>query len=360
MEGFPSGQRGQTVNLLSPTSMVRIHLPPPVYVFSVLETHKIYMEIIQMNVRKFFTVIFCVLGVCLAILSGILVAQKMMPDLLGDNQNIANFEGLSSVEPKGRVNILLLGVDMNDSRTDTILLASLDNENKKLSIMSIPRDTRVTYKGRGEKITHVHVYGGETASIQAVKDLTGLDIHFCVVANYKGFIDVIDALGGVYVDVPHVPNGWSNGRRGMYYDDAEQNLHIALPEGRQLLDGEESLGFVRFRNGYANADLDRIKNQQYFLTELFEQKMQPQYLLKANELYKVFNESVKTNYTIKMMASHLLTLKSMTSEDIVTMSMPNEPQTINGASYVICQRKKMQEVIDTYFTTQTVSEIPAE
>ncbi|MBQ3115388.1 MAG: LCP family protein [Clostridia bacterium] len=313
-----------------------------------------------MNIRKFLTVIFCVLGVCLAILSGILVAQKMMPDLMGNNNNIAKFEGLSAVEPEGRVNILLLGVDMNESRTDTIILASLDNETKKLSIMSIPRDTRVTYKGRGDKITHVHLYGGETASIQAVKDLTGLDIHFCVVANYKGFRDVIDALGGVYINVPHVPNAWSNGRRGMYYDDPEQGLHIALPEGRQLLNGEECEGFVRFRNGYANADLDRIKNQQYFLTELFEQKMQPQYLLKANELYKVFNESVKTNYTVKMLASHLLSLKSMTSEDIVTMSMPNEPQTINGVSYVICQRQKLQEMIDTYFTTQTVSENPAQ
>lgn len=309
-----------------------------------------------MNIRKFVTIILCVLGVCLAVFSGILVAQKIMPNILGSGENITNFEGLSAVEPKGRVNILLLGVDMNESRTDTIMLASLDNENKKLSVMSIPRDTRVVYKGRGEKITHVHLYGGETASIQAVKDLTGLDIHYCVVANYKGFRDVIDALGGVYIDVPHVPNRWSNGRRGMYYDDPAQDLHIALPEGRQLLNGEQCEGFVRFRYGYANADLDRIKNQQYFLTELFEQKMQPQYLLKANELLKIVNESVQTNYTIKMMASHLLTLKSMSSEDIVTMSLPNEPQTIGGASYVICKRQETQEMIDKYFTTHPATE----
>lgn len=300
-----------------------------------------------MNVRKFITIILCVLGVCLAIFSGVIVAQKMLPDFSVE-ENIEKFEHLSIPEPKGRVNILILGVDVNETRTDTILLGSLDNENKKLSVMSIPRDTRVSYRGGHDKITHL--YGRDkNATIQAVKDITGLDIHYCVVVNYQGFRDVIDALGGVYVDVPHVPNRWSNGRRGMYYDDPVQDLYIALPEGRQLLNGEQCEHFVRFRYGYANADLDRIKNQQYFLTELFEQKMQPQYLLKATELYKIFNESVKTNYTIKMMASHLLTLKDMTSEDIATMSLPGEGRMIGIVSYVVYDPVATQKVIDDYF-----------
>lgn len=303
-----------------------------------------------MNTRKFFTIILCVLGVCLAILSGIIVAGKMLPDVMGGIAS-EDFQNLSVPEAKGRVNILALGVDADGTRTDTIMLASLDNENKKLSVMSIPRDTRVNYKGRYDKITHL--FGKDkkgNSTIEAVKNLTGLDIHYCVVVNYQGFRDVIDALGGVEIDVPHVPNGWSNGRRGMYYEDPYQDLHIALPEGRQVLNGEQSEHFVRFRNGYANADLDRIKNQQYFFTELFEQKVQPKYILKANELIKIVNESVKSNYTVSAMASQLLTIKSMdVSTDVETMSLPGEGRMLGTVSYFIYEPVKTQEIIENFF-----------
>lgn len=302
-----------------------------------------------MNTRKFVTIILCVLGICLAILSGIIMAQKMLPNVF-DGIEAEELDGLSVPEAKGRVNILLLGVDKDGSRTDTIMLASLDNDNKKLSVISIPRDTRVKYNGSYDKITHL--YGRDkSATIQAVKDITGLDIHYYAVINYQGFRDVIDALGGVYVDVPNVPNKWSNGRRGMYYDDPAQDLYIALPEGRQLLNGEQCEHFVRFRYGYANADIDRIKNQQYFLTELFEQKMQPKYLLKANELLKIVDESVKSNYTLPTMASQLLTLKSMSSEDIKTMSLPGAGKMIGIVSYFVYDPVEAQNLIEDYFLT---------
>lgn len=302
-----------------------------------------------MNVRKFITIVLCVFGICLAVLSGVLTARHMLPDIMGGGGTGADFEGLTAAKPKGRVNILVLGVDMDNSRTDTMMLASLDNENKTLSVLSIPRDTRITYKGKTVKINSVHVIDGTDGTIKAVKDLTGLDIHYCAVINYKGFRDVIDALGGVYIDVPHIPNKWSKGRRGMYYDDPAQNLHIALPEGRHLLNGEQCEGFVRFRYGYANADIDRIGNQQYFLKELFEQKMQPKYILKANELFKIFNESVETNYTLKMMASHLLTLKEMTSDDIYTMSLPGEGKYIGQTSYFVHYPEEAKKMINEYF-----------
>ena len=126
-----------------------------------------------MNVKKYFTIVLCVVGVCLAIISGIIVASKFVGSPI-DPIGIK----LPS-PPKDRVNILILGVDGGESRSDTIMFASLDNKNKKLSILSIPRDTRVLDGKEYDKITHL--YAGkkkEQATIDAVARITGVPIHY--------------------------------------------------------------------------------------------------------------------------------------------------------------------------------------
>lgn len=299
--------------------------------------------------RKYFTVMLCIVGTCLAIFGGIYFASNYIISDVVPEDAIELPEAT-----KDRANILILGSDKSGTRTDTIMLASLDFKNKSAALMSIPRDTRIVHKGNYDKITHCFSYdGGVENTINAVKQITGIPIHYYAVITNKAFRDAIDALGGVYVDVPHVPNKFSNGRKGMYYDDPVQDLHIALSKGYQLLDGEQAEGYVRFRDGYADADLHRIEVQQGFVMSLIEQKLQPTYIAKASGIYKDVIENVKTNYTLSAATSHLSSLSKMDFENFTTMSLPGyatNAYTVNGyASCFIYDIAETEEMMEEYF-----------
>lgn len=152
------------------------------------------------------------------------------------------------------ITFLLLGVDSRDAskakgqRTDTMMLCRYDDTTGKVSILSIPRDTMASIRGRKnkEKINHAHAYGGPELSVKAVKDLLGISLDYYVRVDYKIVEDVVELIGGVEVDVP----------MDMKYSDpyATPPLNINLKKGKQVLDGEESLQFLRYRKGYADQD----------------------------------------------------------------------------------------------------------
>jgi len=302
-----------------------------------------------MNVKKYFTIVLCVVGVCLAIISGIIVASKTI--VTPNNPDTPQLQKA----PKDRANILILGVDDGEARSDTIMLASLDNKNKKLSIMSIPRDTRVLDGKEYDKITHL--YAGkkkEQATIDAVTRITGIPIHYYVIVDFKGFRNIIDVLGGIDIDVPNVNSG------GMHYEDPEQNLFIHLKAGMQHLTGKQAEGFVRYRHGYAEADLGRIKAQQMFAKELLAQKLQPQYIVKAPEIFKQVSQNLKTNYGILDMTSHLLTFKALKPEDIQTFQLPGNgspAMTRYGelSCFIYDQAKTDEMVKQNFMSTATPS-----
>ncbi len=217
--------------------------------------------------------------------------------------------------PKDRVNILLMGLDAGSYRSDTIILASLDNRNKKLNLLSIPRDTRIIFDGQYDKINHLIGYKGSYLNtIDAVKALTGLPIHYYAIVDFEGFRSIIDILGGVEIDVP----------RDMYYNDLDNGIVYDLKKGLQVLDGKQAEGFVRYRSGYADADLGRAKMQQYFLTELVKQKLNAGNIVKAPYLFSEMVKYVKTNYNIIDVASQLMVMKDLKPEDMSTFTLPGE------------------------------------
>ncbi len=217
------------------------------------------------------------------------------------------------------VNLLAIGVDGSETRSDTILLASMNLESKEISLVSIPRDTRVRYKGGWDKITHLFSYDNSgQLTLDTVKDITGVDIHYVGIINFDGFSNAIDELGGVNIEVPDL------GKGGMYYDDPVQDLHIALPAGYRHLNGQEAQGFVRFRSGYANADLGRIETQRYFLQELVKQKLNFKYITKVPAVFKVLEGDLRTNYGCVDIISQMIKMIGMNSENINSYSLPGE------------------------------------
>lgn len=302
-----------------------------------------------------FVCIFCIIS---ATVGGVIAAKAVAGTYLGEEISLDSLDSQDSQDIKvGIVNILLLGVDEGGMRSDTIMLASLNGRTGKVNILSVPRDTRVLVGKHYQKINAAIGIGAqevakgnlkepEELSVQKVKMLTGLPIHYFMSVDFDGFKEIIDALDGVDFDVPF----------DMKYDDPAQNLHINLKKGMQHLDGQAAHDFVRFRKGnpghkgYATGDLGRIQAQQEFIKALVAQKLQPKYLLKVNEIFDVIRSNVRTNYTAKDLLRHLGAIKKITSDDVKMYQLPGTPQMIGGVSYVVCDEAATAELVDTVFS----------
>lgn len=298
--------------------------------------------------------IVCTFCMLFATVGGVISAKWVTNLYLGEEILLDSLDKQS--DGVGMVNILLLGVDKGGMRSDTIMLASLNGRTGKLSVMSIPRDTRVRVGNYYQKINAAIGIGAqevrkgnlkepEELTVQKVKLLTGMPIHYFMSIDFDGFKEVIDALGGVEFDVPF----------RMKYDDPVQNLHIDLQPGLQVLDGEAAHDFVRFRKGnagypgYAMGDLGRIEAQQAFIKALIQQKVNAKYLLKADELFDVVVRNVRTNYTAKDLIRHLGAISKVDSELMTMYQLPGSAQTIGGVSYFLCDERATQELVDTVF-----------
>ena len=300
--------------------------------------YKIFWKIL----KRILAVALC----CFTVVSGARLAYLYI------NPSQRTAQGSLDVVVGGRINVLLLATDKSGLLTDTIMLASCDSDRKIINLMSFPRDTRVKY-GRGyQKLNAIYALGEEGQrhenTISYIRELTGMPIHYYVVVRPDGFRKIIDTLGGVWIDVPI----------RMYYSDPDQGLYIDLQPGYQLLDGAKAEQFTRFRSGYANADLGRIEAQQNFIKALFEQKLKPEYLMKAGEIYQHVIDCVDTNFQVSDIPIFLKILQSLQGDSITTYDMPMHTQTINGASYVICNVEETKALIDSVFVGNAPPEEP--
>lgn len=185
--------------------------------------------------------------------------------------------------------ILVSGLDDDNGGSDTNILVSFDQPNKKISLVSLPRDTLLHHDWVSNKLNYAYAKGGTELLQEEVENLLGIPVDFYVTVNLKGFISLVDQIGGVDFDVPV----------DMDYDDPYQNLHIHYSKGMQHLSGQQAMEVVRWRKnndgtGYATADIGRIDTQQAFLKTVAQQ------LLKIDNvpaMAKVFFKYVKTDLT---------------------------------------------------------------
>jgi LCP family protein required for cell wall assembly len=190
-------------------------------------------------------------------------------------------------------NILVMGVDVgtpgatnaNDpKRTDTLIVAHYNAEDKKISLVSIPRDTLIMINNKNQKINSAHAIGGVTYAVDAVEKLLGIRIDYYGKINYEGFRKVIDAIGGLDMDIT----------RTMDYDDPMQDLSIHFKKGTTVhLDGKKAEEFFRWRknndgSGFADGDLGRIENQHMFISKVMEKIKSPGIVVKIPSIYQQF------------------------------------------------------------------------
>ncbi|WP_256201310.1 LCP family protein [Thermoanaerobacter thermocopriae] len=239
-----------------------------------------------------------------------------------------------------KINILVLGVDetspTDPKRSDTMILLSYNPKTNKAYILSIPRDTMIKLDKYGtQKINAAYPIGGPQLAMDTVSQLIGEPVDYYVKIGYEGFKQLVDDLGGVEMNVPV----------DMNYDDYAGNLHIHLKKGVQLLDGEKALQLVRFRHGYAEQDLERVKVQREFLLAMFEKAKNPSTLLKINRILKTINQYVETNIPPVTMLKYADYILKLDKENIKTATLPGTPQYVNGIAYYITDPQEIQEFI---------------
>ena len=245
---------------------------------------------------------------------------------------------------KEKCNILIMGTDKSGLLTDVMMLAQIDPVDDCITVMSIPRDSRVKYKGSWTKLNGVHSIAqkkekkGSEASIIAIKELTGIPINHFIKINFNAFQKSIDELDGVDFDVP----------QRMKYKDPYQDLDINLQAGMQHLDGDKAEQLVRFRH-YANGDIDRIKVQQDFLHALADQKLKLKYIGKIDNIYKIIAEDMETSMSIEDAVQLAGSILDIGGDKITTITMPNTPQYIGAVSYVIPDQGGIDSVRKEYF-----------
>ncbi len=275
-----------------------------------------------------------VTGICIVAFTmlGVLAAQKISSLPLGNQVTIGELDQDS--EQVGMINFLLIGIDADGTRSDTIMLISYDGYSNRVNLLSFPRDTQVVMNGYKQKLNAAvgvglqkvksgKDQGQEEELIRQVKKLSGLPIHYFLTVDFDGFIEIIDALGGVEFHVPY----------NMNYDDPAQDLHIHLKAGQQHLDGQSAHDFVRFRHNndgsapgeYVMGDEGRIYWQQRFLKALVAQKAKPQYFAKITDVFDVIADNVRTNYTLQDLLVHIDVLQKIDVEAIESYQLPGEP-----------------------------------
>lgn len=296
--------------------------------------------------KKFFKSFFISFLIFVFIYSGTVYYLANADD--EDNVDSTFFDSISEDNNEG-LTFLLLGIDTKDlsvdskERSDTMMLCNINRSTGKISILSIPRDTRAFIRGRKseEKINHAHAYGGPELSVKAVKDLLGIDLDYFVRVDYKIVKEYVDLIGGVEVDVP----------QNMHYEDptADPPLYIDLKEGRQVLDGDKSLQFLRFRKGYKDQDIGRIRAQQQFIQATMKQSLKPGNIIRLPQIISTYYKYVDTNIPLDQILIYATKAKDFSSDNMEMATIPGEPKTINGISYFIPYEEETGELVRNMF-----------
>lgn len=185
---------------------------------------------------------------------------------------------------------LIFGMDDGNGNTDTIMVATFDVPNKAIGLVSVPRDTivRQDRSGGWNKVNTAYAIGGVDQLKQELSELLGIPIDYYVKIKLEAFQKLVDAVGGVWFDVPFY----------MQYSDPTQNLYIDQPAGYRLLSGEDAMEVVRFRQTNTDAsfsDVGRVGVQQAFLKAMLSQVMSRADLSTVPELVDVLFNYVETD-----------------------------------------------------------------
>lgn len=261
--------------------------------------------------------------------------QVITPEL---QQSLAGTTDDAPATPNDPYYVLLLGTDgrpgETDYRADTIILARIDPPNKRVALLSIPRDTMVTWKGTTMKINGVHTYDGAAGMVQIVSEKCGVRIsHYAEIA-FDGLSTLTDAMGGVTVDVDQHMRDTEN------FDDVTE-----LDPGVQTLNGAQALFYCRCRH-FPDGDYTRMRHQRTFIKAMLSQLMATNDPTRIVGLVDATADVISTDLSVPDIVALASEMVGMDAEnDIYTAYVPSVPQDVDGVSYVVANWDALGEMV---------------
>ncbi|KEK25392.1 LCP family protein [Bacillus gaemokensis] len=241
--------------------------------------------------------------------------------------------------------ILIMGIedyatDGQNGRTDSLMFATVDPNTQKVSLMSIPRDARVTIAGKNkkDKINAAHAYGGEKMAVETVENFLGVPVDHYIKIDFKGFKGIVDAVGGITVEVPFDFEERS---------DIDYYKLIQFKQGKQKLNGEEALAYVRMRKQDPNGDYGRATRQRQVLAAVAHELNSASTVFKIKDLTKVVGKYVKTDIPVSDGLSLYNKLSGFNPNNIQTLKLEGEDKKLDGIYYFLPDEMSVQTVRNT-------------
>ncbi|RBW67590.1 LCP family protein [Bacillus taeanensis] len=256
---------------------------------------------------------------------------------------------IAPVDPsKDNFSVLFVGIDSSKtrveernlsedhSRTDALILATFNKDKESVKMVSIPRDSRIEIVGKGfnDRINHAHAFGGIDMTVATVEEMFDIPVDYYVTLNFNAFIDIVDTLGGIEVDVPFE----------ITEQDSQDNQGaITLKPGIQTLNGEEALAFSRYRK---DSDIYRGARQQEVIKAIVSKSISITALPKYDEIIDHFGENILTNFSLGNIVA--LSKHSGSLQDIESFMLEGQDLWLNGAYYYQPNEESVEEISQTF------------
>lgn len=277
--------------------------------------------------------------------NGLTLRGMLMTSIGQQEEDIQNLEPLYCL-------VMGISEDISTELTDTIMLCAYFPQEQKVSILSIPRDTFIGDDKDNttsyDKINALYQKSPEN-TLEAVRKLTGVDVRNYVVINNNALEKVIDAVGGIYFDVPI----------DMWYDDPTQDLHIYINKGYQLLNGENAVKVLRFRHNndmstypkeYGEQDLGRMRTQREFIKAAANQILSSNNILKLNEILEIVFDNIQTNLSISELIKYIPSATEFNVENMKTEALPGVADYLGALSFFIVDENQSEQMITSLFS----------
>ncbi len=246
---------------------------------------------------------------------------------------------------KNYFTVLVSGLDDQNGGSDTNILLSIDGEHNSINAVSLPRDTLINTDWNVKKLNSAYNIGGTERLQQETSNLLGIPVDYYISVDLTGFIELVDAIGGIYFDVPVA----------MDYDDPVQDLHIHFQPGHQYLNGADALKVVRFRHnndgtGYGTEDIGRIGTQQAFLIAVAKEMLNHLDASTIQSYASIFMEHVKTDLSLGNLVWIGERALAGGMENIHFYTLPGDGAGYyQGTSYYILYPDEVLSLVNTSF-----------
>lgn len=248
------------------------------------------------------------------------------------------------------ISILLLGIEdysskKQDGRADTQMIITLDPNTNDINMVTVPRDTRVNIENAGEysgihKMNSAYTYGEITGygaaklQIETVEKLLNIPIDNFIAVNFEGFRDIVDAFGGVSIDI----------KKGFWEENIYNGKKIKFKQGTAHLTGEESLAFVRMRKRAENATYSREERQRQFLKATIDQAVSAGTIFKIGQIADILGKNVETNLSVKEIYALQKKYTKSNNLSIKTLEIKGADKRVDGSFFYIPEEKSLKKV----------------